>query len=97
MKTKDLILITALIWATSANAQLSVYDSRGNFRGNIGGNPYDADSIANPYGDHGNPMNADSVANPVNKHRYQIYDKPTADYVYKNSRVKPINADFLNK
>lgn len=94
---KKLILVVGLIVAVNANAQLSVYDSKGNFRGNIGGNPYDADSISNPYGTHGNSMSADSVANPINKHRYQIYDKPTADYVYKNNRVKPINSDFLSK
>lgn len=30
-----------------------LYDSEGNFRGNLNGNKYDPDSVSNPYGRYG--------------------------------------------
>lgn len=41
-----------------------IYDSRGSFRGNLNSNPYDPDSIANPYGRYGSPYSPDSARNP---------------------------------
>jgi hypothetical protein len=41
-----------------------LYDSQGNFRGDLNANPYDPDSVANPYGRYGSPYGPDSVNNP---------------------------------
>jgi len=34
------------------------------YRGQLGGNPYDPNSISNPYGRYGNPYSPDSIKNP---------------------------------
>ncbi len=34
------------------------------YRGQLGGNPYDPNSINNPYGRYGNPYSPDSIRNP---------------------------------
>ena len=41
-----------------------LFDNNGNYRGKLSTNPYDSDSIANPYGRHGNPYSPDSINNP---------------------------------
>lgn len=43
---------------------LKLYDSDGNFRGNLNDNPYDPDSVANPYGRYGSRYSVDSINNP---------------------------------
>ena len=41
-----------------------IYDSQGQYRGELSTNPYDPDSISNPYGRYGNPYSSDSINNP---------------------------------
>jgi hypothetical protein len=41
-----------------------VYDSQGQFRGNLNNNPFDPNSLANPYGRYGSPFSPDSLNNP---------------------------------
>ena len=41
-----------------------LYDSKGNFRGNLNTNRYDKDSINNPYGKYGSKYSPDSLNNP---------------------------------
>lgn len=45
-----------------------LYGSDGKFLGNVNNNPYDPNSISNPYGRYGNPYSADSVNNPYGKY-----------------------------
>jgi len=45
-----------------------LYDQQGNFHGNINNNPYDPNSIANPYGRYGSPYSSDSVNNPYSQY-----------------------------
>ena len=42
----------------------TVYDSKGNYLGKLSNNPYDPDSISNPYGKYGDPFSPDSINNP---------------------------------
>lgn len=48
-----------------------LYDNEGNFRGDMNANPYDPNSVANPYGRYGSPYSQDSVNNP-----YSTYGSP---------------------
>ena len=41
-----------------------LFDSQGNYRGNLSSNPYDPNSTSNPYGRYGNPYSPDSINNP---------------------------------
>lgn len=45
------------------NNSLKIYDHQGNYRGNLNSNPYDPNSISNPYGKYGNPFTRDSIYN----------------------------------
>lgn len=49
-----------------AQNDLKIYDSQGNFKGNLNNNQYDPNSVANPYGQYGNPYNPKSINNPYN-------------------------------
>jgi hypothetical protein len=40
----------------------------GTYLGNFNSNPYDPNSIANPYGPYGNPYSPDSVTNPYGRY-----------------------------
>jgi hypothetical protein len=70
---RTIIAIAAIAIATPAIAQGWDYrnDSNspkiiapdGTYRGNLNNNPYDPNSVANPYGKFGNPYSSDSVNN----------------------------------
>ncbi|HEY0104489.1 MAG TPA: hypothetical protein VGB91_00285 [Rhizomicrobium sp.] len=57
-------------YGTDANSP-KLYDDQGNFHGNVNANPYDPNSIADPYGQYGSPYSANSVNNP-----YSTYGSP---------------------
>lgn len=48
-----------------------LYDRQGNFHGNLNNNPYDPNSVANPYGKFGSRYSPNSVKNP-----YGTYGSP---------------------
>ena len=41
-----------------------IYDKQGNYRGRLSKNPYDPESVSNPYGRYGSPYSSDSINNP---------------------------------
>ena len=43
----------------------------GKYLGNLNSNPYDPNSVSNPYGRYGSPYSADSINNP-----YGVYGSP---------------------
>lgn len=66
-----LIVVTAALvaWTVTANAQSpKLYSSDGHFLGNLNSNPYDPDSVSNPYGRYGSPYSADSINNPYGEY-----------------------------
>ena len=61
---KSLIAALLIMTATTANAA-ELYDKQtGKYLGQLGGNPYAADSTSNPFGRYGSPYSADSINNP---------------------------------
>jgi hypothetical protein len=64
-----------LIFSAAAFAQspIIVDPSNGKFLGNLNNNPYDINSVANPYGRYGSRYSADSINNP-----YGIYGNPNS-------------------
>ena len=40
----------------------------GKYLGNLNDNPYDPNSVANPYGQYGNPYSSESVNNPFGQY-----------------------------
>jgi hypothetical protein len=59
----------ALAAGITLSAQSPIVVSRdGKYLGNLSSNPYDPNSIANPYGRYGSPYQADSVNNPYGRY-----------------------------
>src|SRR5215510_11755618 len=57
-----------------------LYDQQGHYRGKLSANPYDPDSVSNPYGRYGNPYSADSLKNPYGAGNPYAPDSPTNPY-----------------
>jgi len=57
-----------------------LYDSKGNYRGKLSSNPYDPDSVSNPYGRYGSPYSPDSINNPYGAGSPYDPDSPTNPY-----------------
>jgi len=45
---------------------LQLYNGQGQYRGNLGSNPYDQNRVPNPYGQHGTPYSPYRPDNPNN-------------------------------
>ncbi len=50
-------------FGTDSNSP-QLFDSQGGYHGNVNSNPYDPNSISNPYGRYGSQYSPDSVNNP---------------------------------
>lgn len=57
-----------------------LYDSQGQFLGDLNANPYDPNSVANPYGRYGSPYSADSINNPYGAGSRFQPDSPNNPY-----------------
>jgi len=57
-----------------------LYDQQGNYRGKLNTNPYDPDSVSNPYGRYGNPYSADSLNNQFGAGNPYSPSSPTNPY-----------------
>lgn len=57
-----------------------LYDSQGNFRGNLNSNQYDPNSVANPYGRYGSQYSSDSINNPYGAGSQYDSDSPYNPY-----------------
>ena len=62
------------------NNSPKLYDSQGNFRGNLNGNRFDPNSIANPYGRYGSRYSQDSINNPYGAGSPYSQDSPSNPY-----------------
>ncbi len=47
----------------------------GKYFGNLSANPYDQNSVSNPYGQYGSPYSQDSINNPVGEYGSPYSDK----------------------
>lgn len=47
-----------------------VIDQNGNYRGNLNNNPYDPNSVVNPYGQYGSKYSPESINNPYSEINY---------------------------
>ena len=82
---KSLALIAALALATAAPAMAQsprLYAPDGTFLGTVNANPYDPESISNPYGQYGSPYQPNSINNP-----YGQYGSPYSTQSVRNPYV----------
>ena len=57
-----------------------LYDHDGNYRGRLSSNPYDPDSVSNPYGRYGNRFSPDSINNHFGAGNPYSPNSPTNPY-----------------
>jgi hypothetical protein len=57
-----------------------IYDSQGNYRGQLSDNPYNPESVNNPYGRFGSPHSAESINNPYGPGSPYKADSPNNPY-----------------
>lgn len=58
-----------------------LYDSEGNYCGELSSNPYEPDSISNPYGDYGSKYSPDSINNPYGQYGSPFsFESPSNPY-----------------
>jgi len=69
--TKILILAALLFPAMAFSATPGIYAPDGTFLGDLSTNPYDPNSVNNPYGKYGSPYSPLSIKNP-----YSLYGSP---------------------
>jgi len=82
--TRILILVIMLITAGAAMAGTILVDpNTGKFLGNLNNNPYDPNSVANPYGQYGSQYSPDSINNPDGKYG-SPYSPDSATNPYSN-------------
>jgi len=77
-----LIAFSLLIAGTAMAGGLILVDpSTGKYLGNLNTNPYDANSVANPYGKFGSKYSPDSINNPYSKYG-SVYSNSSATNPY---------------
>jgi hypothetical protein len=74
-----LYLTVFLLWTTAShaggawgqqnsNGSPQIYSQEGRYLGNLNANPYDPNSVSNPYGQYGSPYSPDSINNPYGRY-----------------------------
>ncbi len=58
-----------------AGPPILVDPQTGKYLGNLSANPYDQNSVSNPYGQYGSPYSQDSINNPVGEYGSPYSDK----------------------
>jgi hypothetical protein len=76
---KTVLCVLLLLAAGCAVWSPPVYGADGRYLGNLSANPYDPNSISNPFGRYGSPYSPDSVNNP-----YFLYGSPFSPYSARN-------------
>jgi len=71
---KTLAIIFLVFSAVAHSAPILVDPQTGKFLGNLNANPYDQNSVSNPYGQYGSPYSQDSINNTFGE-----YGSPNSD------------------
>jgi hypothetical protein len=79
MKTLFLIAVLSAIAYPAAAQSPRLYGADGTYLGDVNSNPYDPNSISNPYGQYGSPYSPNSINNP-----YGRYGSPYSQYSVHN-------------
>lgn len=64
----------------NSDTSQKLYDSEGNFRGNLNSNQFDPDSVSNPYGKYGSQYSPESIKNPYGAGSKYDSDSPYNPY-----------------
>lgn len=62
------LVLGMLITAAFADEPPQLYGADGHYLGNLSANPYDPNSVNNPYGRYGSTYSSESINNPYGRH-----------------------------
>lgn len=80
-RMKKLIVLMAILVSTNAMSKMGLYDSHGGYHGDLSANPYDANSVSNPYGRYGSKYSGESINNPYGRYGSRFSnDSPNNPY-----------------
>ncbi len=68
---KKLVFVVVVIfslWVAAYAQPPQIYSQDGKYLGNLSSNPYDPNSVANPYGQYGSRYSPDSINNPYGQY-----------------------------
>ena len=81
-----------MVLAFSAHADPILVSPDGTYLGKLGGNPYDADSTSNPYGEYGSRYSPKSINNPYGEYG-SPYSNKSPNNPYATEAPKIIHYD----
>jgi hypothetical protein len=61
-------LVIFLVPSLGLSQPPQIYSPDGKYLGNLSDNPYDPNSVSNPYGRYGSPYSPDSINNPYGRY-----------------------------
>ena len=92
MKTHHSVIAAALLLAASMPALAGppiIVDSRtGKYLGTLSSNPYDPNSVSNPYGQYGSQYSQDSINNPYGRYG-NPYSQDSVNNPYARGGTRP--------
>ena len=68
MKKIALVLSLLITPVSAQEGPPQIFAPDGKYLGDLDGNPYNSNSVNNPYGRYGNPYGRDNVTNPYGKY-----------------------------
>ena len=77
-------LVISIMFNIAPAEAVGLYARDGTYLGEMNANPYDANSISNPYGKYGSPYSPTSIKNPYSK-----YGSPYSTESVNNPYVTP--------
>lgn len=84
------LLIISLMFNFKDAFAVSLYAKDGTYLGEMNSNPYDANSINNPYGKYGSPYSPTSIKNPYSKYGSPYSTESVNNpYLPSNSNIEP--------
>ena len=75
MKKIATVMLLVFSAVTHSAPPILVDPQTGKYLGNLSNNPYDQNSVSNPYGEYGSPYSQDSINNPVGEYGSPYSDK----------------------
>ena len=76
----DLSNLSPDLYNQNSTSKHSYGNSQKDYLGELSSNPYDADSVSNPYGKYGSPYSSDSINNPYGAGNPYSPDSPNNPY-----------------
>jgi hypothetical protein len=86
-------LVISIMFNIAPAEAVGLYARDGTYLGEMNANPYDANSISNPYGKYGSPYSPTSIKNPYSKYG-SPYSTESVNNPYVMPSTEPIPSSY---